>query len=54
MDKIYHEIDVDYIVRLLDYFVVYQQKHHLHENEKDAIIKFIYFIMKEGDNIADN
>ena len=49
MDSIKREIDTDYIVNLLDNYILYQKKYHLTEEEKRSILKFIIFLMYEGE-----
>ena len=49
MDSIKKEINTDYIVNLLDNYILYQKKYHLTEEEKRSILKFIVFLMYEGE-----
>ena len=49
MDNIQKEINTDYIVNLLDNYILYQKKYHLTEEKKRSILKFIIFLMYEGE-----
>ena len=49
MDNIKREIDTDYIVNLLNYYIDYQSKYYLTEEEKRSILKFIVFLIYEGE-----
>ena len=49
MDNIQREIDTDYTVNLLDNYIKYQKKYYLTEEEKRSILKFIVFLMYEGE-----
>lgn len=49
MDSIKKEINTDYIVNLLNNYIDYQNKYHLTEEEKRSVLKFIVFLMYEGD-----
>lgn len=49
MDNIQREIDIDYIVNLLNYYIDYQSQYYLIEEEKRSILKFIVFLMYKGE-----
>ena len=49
MDNIQREIDIDYIVNLLNYYIDYQSQYHFTEEEKRSILKFIVFLMYKGE-----
>ena len=49
MDNIKREIDTDCIVNLLNYYIDYQSKYYLTEEEKRSILKFIVFLMYKGE-----
>ena len=49
MDNIKREIDTDYIVNLLNYYIDYQSKYYFTEEEKRSILKFIVFLMYKGE-----
>ena len=53
MANIQREIDTDYIINLLNYYIDYQSKYYLTEEEKRSMLKFIVFLMYEGEKFNE-
>lgn len=53
MYNVKREIDTDCIVNLLDYYIKYQSKYYLTEEEKRSMLKFIVFLMYEGEKFNE-